>query len=184
MSNNLSSNHVNGSVNSNLFIQETAEKERLIKLLAAERFKTMQALRDVNDFTLIYQESGWRIKDILGHIATWEREALATVQAFNAQDSYSLGADLDIEQYNQQQFEQRKGYFPAQIRMDWGMVRRDLQFVMNQVPPEMFFDVIDLPWNEKGTISEMIDILVKHEAEHLAEILAVLESQSGDKTGS
>ncbi len=89
MINNLSSNHVNGSANSQSFIQETAEKERLINLLASERFKTMQALREVNDFTLIYQEGGWRIKDILGHIATWEREALATLQAFNAQDSYS-----------------------------------------------------------------------------------------------
>lgn len=182
MSNNLSSGHVNGSANSNLFIQETAQKERLINLLASERFKTMQALREVNDFTLIYQEGGWRIKDILGHIATWEREALATLQAFNAQDTYSLG--LDIEQYNQQQFEQRKGYFPAQIRMDWGMVRRDLQFVINQVPAERFFDVIDFPWNEKGTISQMIDILVKHEAEHLAEILAVLQSQGADERGS
>jgi len=184
MTNNLSSNRVNGSANSNLFIQETAEKERLIKLLASERFKTMQALRDVNDFTLIYQERGWRIKDILGHIATWEREALATVQAFNAQDSYSLGAELDIEQYNQQQFEQRKSYFPAQIRMDWGMVRRDLQLVINQVPPEKLVEVIDFPWNEKGTISQMIDILVKHEADHLAEILAVLQSESSDETGS
>lgn len=184
MINKLSSSHVNGSANSQAFTEEIAQKERLINLLASERFKTMQALREVNDFTLIYQEGGWRIKDILGHIATWEREVLATLQAFNAQDSYSLGADLDIEQYNQQQFEQRKGYFPAQIRMDWGMVRRDLQFVINQVPAERLFHVIDFPWNEKGTISQMIDSLVKHEAEHLAEILAVLQSQSGDETGS
>lgn len=174
MFNNLSSNHVNGSEKIKTFTEETAEKERLINLLASERFKTMQALREVNDFTLIYQEGGWRIKDILGHIATWEREALATLQALNAGDSYSLGTDLDIEQYNLQEFEQRKGYFPAQIRMDWGMVRRDLQFVINQVPAERVFDVIDFPWNEKGTISQMIDSLVKHEAEHLAEILAVL----------
>ncbi len=60
------------------------------------------------------------------------------------------------------------------------MVRRDLQFVINQVPPERVFDSIDFPWNEKGTISQMIDILVKHEAEHLAEILAILQSQSAD----
>lgn len=176
MSHNLSSSHVNGSAKSQALTQETAEKERLIKLLASERFKTMNALRDVDDFTLIYEEGGWRIKDILGHIATWEREALATLQAFNANDTYSLGADLDIEQYNQQQFEQRKGYFPAQIRMDWGMVRRDLQFVVNQVPAEKIYQVIDFAWHEKGTISQMIDVLVKHEAEHLAEILTVLQS--------
>lgn len=176
MSNNLASNHVNGSTNNKAFVQEVAEKERLIKLLASERFKTIQALREANDFTLIYQDAGWRIKDILGHIAAWEREALATLQALNAGDTYSLGDNLDIEQYNQQQFEQRKSYFPAQIRMDWGMVRHELQFVVNQVSSEIIFHVIDLPWNETGTISQMIDILVKHEAEHLAEILAVLHS--------
>lgn len=180
MSNNLSSNHVNGRANSQALAPEIAEKERLIKLLISERFKTMQALREVNDFTLIYQDNGWRIKDILGHIATWEREALATLQALNAGDSYSLETNLDIEQYNQQQFEQRKSYFPAQIRMDWGMVRHELQFVINQVSPEIVFDVIDFPWHETGTISQMIDILVKHEAEHLVEILAVLQSESRD----
>ena len=184
MSHNLSSSHVNGSANSQAFTQEVAEKERLVKLLASERFKTMDALRNVNDFTLIYKETGWRIKDILGHIATWEREALATLQAFNANDTYSLGADFDIEEYNQQQFEQRKGFFPAQIRMDWGMVRRDLQFVVNQVPPEKIYEVIDFSWHEKGTISQMVDILVKHEADHLAEILAVLQSENHDQTGS
>ena len=178
---NLSSNHVNGSIHNQAFIQETLEKERLVKLLASERFKTMKALREVDDFALIYAEGGWRIKDILGHIAAWEREVLATLQAFHAGDSYSLGDDLSIEEYNQRNFEQRKKYSPAQIRMDWGMVRRDLQFVINQIAPERMNDLIDFPWGEKGTISQIIKEIVKHEATHLAEILTVLQSERNDK---
>ena len=180
MSQHLSSNHTNGRIQNQIFRPEPLEKERLVKLLASERFKTMKALRDVDDFTLIYSEGEWRIKDILGHIATWEREVLATLQAFNAGDSYALPDDLSIEAYNQRHFEQRKGYFPAQIRVDWGMVRRDLQFAINQIPPERMNELIDFPWREKGTITQMIEVLIEHEAEHLAEILTGLHSESND----
>ena len=57
------------------------EKDRLMTLLASSRHNTLAALRDMDDFAMIYSDDEWRLKDVLSHIAVWEREALAALLA-------------------------------------------------------------------------------------------------------
>ena len=53
----------------------TEIKQRLIDLLTATHSATIKLLEGVDLETRIYTESGWRIRDILGHIAGWDRQA-------------------------------------------------------------------------------------------------------------
>lgn len=152
----------------------TVEKERLIRLLEATRHEALVLLRGADDYTIVYPDSGWRVKDLLGHIAAWEREILAALQAFHEGDEYTLGDDYFLEAYNQQHAEQRRGYDPAQIRMDWAMVRRDLQFAVHEIALERMAQRLRFPWGAEGTVSQMIEQAVEHEAEHLADIRAAL----------
>jgi hypothetical protein len=150
------------------------EKDRLMALLASSRHKTLAALRDYDDFAMIYSDSQWRLKDILSHIAVWEREALAALQAFHEKDSaYQVEPDLDIEEYNQRTVSERKPFYPAQVRMDWAMVRRELQFAVSQISAERMSEPFAIPWHEEGTVSQLIEKLVEHEAEHLADVLVI-----------
>lgn len=156
---------------------EISENERLIRLLESSRHEALALLREVDDYTVVYSESGWRVKELLGHVAAWEREILAALQAFHEGETYSLGDDYFLEAYNQQHAEQRRSYDPAQIRMDWAMVRRDLQFAVQEIAPERMAHRLRFPWGVEGTVSELIEQALEHEADHLADIRAALANR-------
>jgi hypothetical protein len=153
------------------------EKERLIRLLERQRQQSIAALRDVDERAVVHEESGWRVQDLLGHLAAWEREALAAIQAFTENERYTLGDEYQLDLYNEENYLKRKSYDAAQCRMDWGMVRRDLQFAIYEVPDDRFFDAIRFPWGAEGTIAELVEDMVKHEEEHLGEIVAGITSR-------
>ena len=95
----------------------------------------------------------------------------------SSRSAWQIVRNWDVMAYN---YRSCSGEMNLKLRAYHAGATDDLQVVINQVPPERIFEIIDFPWHEKGSISQMIDSLVKHEAEHLAEILAVLESESGD----
>jgi len=59
-----------------------SEKFDLINRLG-ESHKTLRAAFNDTDLELvIHTGTGWRIMDILGHIATWDRQAASSLVAF------------------------------------------------------------------------------------------------------
>lgn len=147
----------------------TQEKQRLIFLLEGERRKTIEALQGINPYLVVDPDSGWRVMDILGHLAAWEREVLAAMQAFHEGDTYCI-PDFDLHVYNQEQYERRRTLDPAQIRMDWGMVRRDVQDVIHDLHDHCFTSDMGYPSGRRGMVIPLIEELAEHEAEHRAEI--------------
>jgi hypothetical protein len=156
-------------------VDAAGEKKRLVTLLEQSRRSAIAALQGVDDYRVVYAESGWQVKDILAHLAAWEREVLASVQAFNEGDSYDLGRDHVLDIYNEESYEKRKGLHPAQCRMDWGMVRRDLQFAVLELDATRLREEMQFPWGARGSVIQLIEEIVQHEEEHLSEILALGE---------
>lgn len=147
-----------------------AEKEQLIARLASSRRAALDALQGVNPLQVVYPEQGWRVKDVLGHLAAWEREALASLQAYVEGDEQWLGPAHDGARYNKEVFTKRYDYDAAQCRIDWAMVRRELQFAVEAVPPEKWAGPLRFPWGEQGSVRRLIEDMIAHEAEHLADI--------------
>lgn len=150
------------------------EKLRLIALLERSRRESMAALQGVDPYTVVHEASGWKVKDIIGHLAAWEREALASLQAHAEGDEYSLGPDHHNGRYNQAAYEQRRNYDPAQCRIDWGMVRRDLQFAVHDLSPERMGAEMRFPSHRQGSVTTLIERMVAHEEAHIQEIVALL----------
>ncbi len=152
------------------------EKQRLIALLGSSRRAAIEALRGMDEYAVVYPESGWRVKDVLGHLAAWEREALAALQAYHEHDEYTLGEDYELARYNEENYQKRREFYPAQCRIDWGMVRRDLQFAVHDLDPARLFDEMLYPWGERGTVPDLIESMIAHEEEHIQEMLEAVES--------
>lgn len=150
-------------------INTTQEKQRLIFLLEGERRKTIELLRDVNPYLVIHTDSGWRVIDVIGHLAAWEREVLAAIQAFHEGDVYTI-PNFEREAYNHAQYQRRRTLDPAQIRMDWGMARRDLQDVIHDLHDHCFTTEMSYPSGRRGMVIALIEELAEHEAEHRQEI--------------
>lgn len=153
----------------------TTEKQRLVFLLESERRKTIELLRDLTPYRVIHPESGWRVIDIIGHLATWEREVLAAIQAFHEGDVYTI-PNFEPESYNIAQYERRRSLDPAQIRMDWFMARRDLQDVIHDLHDHCFTGEMSYPSGRRGMVIALIEELAEHEAEHRQEIEAVINA--------
>ncbi|MCB0077918.1 MAG: DinB family protein [Anaerolineales bacterium] len=151
------------------------EKLRLIAALRREREAFLALLKEVDERRVVYAESGWRIQDVLSHLAAWEREALATIQAHSEGDEGPRAAPLDGAAFNEAVFARTQGHFAEQARIAWGMARRDLQFAIHEIPAERFAEEVDYPWGERGSISGLVDALLAHEAEHMAAVRAVLQ---------
>ena len=73
------------------------EKKRLLDKLTKTHLAVRATFDDVDMEMPVYKDSGWRARDILGHIATWDREVAKSLRAFQAGSEY-LTPNLDKEE--------------------------------------------------------------------------------------
>lgn len=150
------------------------EKARLVALLQSSRAATLEALRGVDDGAVVHPETGWRVMDVLGHLAAWEHEVFAAIQAFTEGDEYTLGPDYDEQQYNTAAYERRRALDPAQIRIDWAMVRGEMRLAVRDMTPDQLLATMRYPSGKRGTAAALVQEIVEHEEEHVQEILTAL----------
>ncbi len=162
--------------NGHLPTDPTEEKQRLLGLLERSRQAALVALQGVSDRALVYADTGWRVQDLLGHLAAWEREALAALQAHAEGEAYSLD-DEARRTFNETAFLRRKEFDPMQCRMDWGMVRRDLQFAIYEIDAARLAEPLRLPWGTYGTVADLVERMVRHEEAHLRDIVMAVSQR-------
>ena len=66
------------------------DKERLLDLLANAHSILRSTLEGIDPELRVHTDTGWQIRDIIGHIATWDREAAKSIRAFQAGTEYSI----------------------------------------------------------------------------------------------
>jgi hypothetical protein len=134
----------------------------------------MAALRGIDAYAMVFPAAEghgqWRVKDLLAHLATWEREVLASIQAHSEGEAYRISS-FDLQRYNRDNYEARKEFDPVQCRVAWGMARRDLQFAIHDLNPARLYEPLTYPSGKRGTLSALIEELVEHEEEHVRDIL-------------
>ncbi len=101
------------------------EKKRLLDLLANAHTVLHTTLEGIDPELSVHTDSGWRIRDIIGHIATWDREVVKSLSAFQAGTEYS-NPDLDEDAFNQQAAVAQKELTPQQVFAEWERARNDL----------------------------------------------------------
>ena len=73
------------------------EKQRLVESLTELHNSILAALEGIDMEMFVYKDSGWRVRDIIGHISTWDQEIANSLQAYKAGNEY-LTPDLDEEE--------------------------------------------------------------------------------------
>jgi uncharacterized damage-inducible protein DinB len=150
------------------------ERKRLAELLN-QTHESTRALVDGADLNLqVYETSGWRIRDILGHIATWDRQTVKSLSA------YQSGADYFISSHDEDDFNEmearRWGALSSQKVFDeWERARKEFTAAVEQVSTDLYPGDLMYPWgDERGTIAHLVELMVEHEIEHRDDIAAVL----------
>jgi hypothetical protein len=122
---------------------------------------------------------GWRVRDILGHIAVWELETVRSLQAYRDGSAYQSPAiifnDFDSsEGYNEQAIAERTSWTDEQIAVEWESVREDFRAIIKAIPDALYPGDLLYPWGARGSIEQLIDEMVAHEDEHRESISQAL----------
>ena len=152
-------------------------KEYLIKQLSDTHIALESALEDLDLDLVIHKDTDWRIRDILGHIATWDRVLIKAIQAYLSGSEYVIpGMVGDETDYNTDKVQEQRNLSKPEILQEWKQAREDFMAAVKNIPSGKFVDELSYPWgDERGSLTIMIEYMIEHNGEHQEEILAALK---------
>jgi hypothetical protein len=152
------------------------EKRRLLELLNQTHSEIRATLEGIDLEACVYPDSGWRIRDIIGHLATWDRQVAMSLRAFRAGKEYAI-PDLDETAFNEQDVLKQQELTTKQVFEEWEKAREDFKGAVNEVPLDQFPGDLLYPWgDERGTVAHLVEIMTKHDIEHRDEIVKAIKS--------
>lgn len=146
------------------------DKEELLRQLEDTHREMLEMLRGIDPEMLVYEETGWRVKDIVGHVATWDNETLHSIHEHRRGGEYSIPDYDDAEMFNT--FAARARYNEPfdQILSGWEATRNWLRIQIRALTPEELAAEMTYPSGQHGTVGDLLREIAEHEAEHMAEI--------------
>lgn len=153
------------------------EKNRLLDLLT-ETYSTFLAAVEGSDPEMqVYTDSGWRVRDVIWHLATWDRQVAKSLHAFQAGGEYSI-PDFAENDFNDVAFLEGNKLTAKQVYNEWEQAREDFKEAVRDIPIDQFPGDLLYPWgDERGSIAQLVEYMAEHDVEHRDEILKVVASR-------
>ena len=150
------------------------EKEHLLKLLTESHSAFHATIEGIDPETHIYTEPSWRIRDIIGHIATWDHQVTKSLRAFQAGSEYAI-PNLEEDDFNEKSVKAQQALTAQQVYVEWEQARQDFKDILKDIPLELFPGDMLYPWgDERGSIAKLVEFMIDHDAEHRDEIVKAL----------
>jgi hypothetical protein len=166
-------------INKGVSDMNSGDKNYLIKRLTETHSSIQRILKGVDLELQVYSDTDWRIRDILGHIATWDREVTKSLRAFLTGSEYII-PDLDEEEteFNQQAVTRQRELSTQEIVEEWDQAREDFKAALSDIPTDHFPGDLIYPWgDERGSIARLVEYMIEHDEEHQDEIVKVVQAQ-------
>ena len=116
----------------------------------------------------------WTIKDLLGHIATWEQVAIQFLAEYKQGDvPKPLGMDSDaaINAYNKRAVTIRRDWSLARVRAEFDAAHRDLLAAIETLDDADLSKPLPAPWGKGDNLEKLIAVnSYQHNPEHIAQI--------------
>lgn len=141
---------------------------RLIEELDQSRETMRQVIAELDLKKEYYP--GWSIQQVLAHITGWDEAVTASLRAFLAGGDAAIASYRGINEYNARSVETRGDLPYEHVRREWELARDDLKASLRDIPADRMLDEVLTPWGERGSIVEMVEIFIHHEASHATEL--------------
>jgi hypothetical protein len=145
-----------------------AGRTQLIQQLERARQELWAALDEIDPAMEICP--GWTSKEMLAHIAGWDRVTVPSLRAHA--DGIEPGAPAagDIDLVNAQLVETYRALSYSQMVSEFERVREQFKTALQEMTEQKLAEPFLYPWGERGTIADLVAILAGHEEEHAREI--------------
>ena len=150
------------------------EKQSLLDLLSDTYTTVLATVEGVDPKMQVNPETDWRIRDIIGHIATWDREVTKSIRAFLQGSEYSI-PDFDEDGFNDREVQEQRKLSTEAVFALWEGGRQEFMSVVNDFSAEQLSGDLLYPWgDERGSISTLVEYMMEHDVEHRDEIVKAL----------
>lgn len=153
------------------------ERKSLIAQLCLARAELLQALIGLDEAALAGAPLAghWTVKDLLAHIAVWDRWDLAAMQALLAGRRPDLAATADLDAFNLASAAAWQPRSLAEVVTELEAARNDWLAWLATVPGEAFFQPRSLD-GEDWSFPACINLQRRHDVEHGEQIRAWREA--------
>ena len=146
------------------------EKAQLLDALSESQAATRAVWEQADPEMRVHGDTGWLVSDILAHIAVWDFESAKSLRAYRAGGEYAI-PDLDEDDFNNQSILEWKGLTSEAVLDQCGKARKEFKDAVQEIPSDMYPGDLLYPWgDERGTVAQLVDYMIEHEAEHRQEI--------------
>ena len=154
----------------------TAEdKKHLLKLLTESHSDLSAAIEGIDPQRRIHPDTGWRIRDIIGHVATWDHQVTKSLRAYQAGTEYAI-SNLEEHDFNEQSVEEQRALTAQQIYVEWEQAYEDVKDALREITLELFPGDLLYPWgDERGSIAQLVEFMTDHNSEHREEIVKAMQ---------
>jgi hypothetical protein len=129
------------------------------KKMAEIHLATHATLKGVDLETPVYTESGWRIREIIGHIATWNQHVAISINKYREGLEYLI-PDLDEtkDDYNQKAVLEQQKLSAQQILAEWEQAYDEFKNAIQGIQADRFHGDMLYPWgDERGSITKLVE---------------------------
>ncbi|MGD1996287.1 MAG: type II toxin-antitoxin system HicB family antitoxin [Anaerolineae bacterium] len=150
-----------------------ARRRHLLSFLAAERAELLWQVTDLDEGVLtellVLDDGGWTAKDLLAHIAAWDRWESREMKRMSTGDPPQLAAVDDMDAFNAAVVADWRERSLGEVLTELTDARAALVTWLQRLPDEEFFrrrPFRDWDWS----FPNCMEIQAKHDAEHAAQI--------------
>jgi hypothetical protein len=162
--------------------QTQDEKRRLLALLRERFDEAIAALEGVDYAKVVYIESGWTVKDLIGHVAAWEAEMLKSLEAYAQGREYRIAGFTDDDTFNAQSHARRKDLNANVLMAEWTLLRTTLMQLVETLSNDQLAGSMLYPWGGRGSASNLINDVIGHQTDHIGRILIAVGRQRGGES--
>ena len=154
-------------------------KEEALENLAQSRQAFQKAIEGLSEEekTQVQVEGVWTIKDIIGHLSSWEVMFVEPMQGYADRGVFECDVMADYGSYNDKEAARKRDVPLDAILSEAATVRQGLVAAANELSVEQLEAEVALPWGGTGTLSGVLGDLKGHEMEHLG---AIQQWRQGD----
>ena len=147
-------------------------KEDILTKLAESRRDLHRAIQDLSEeeMTQVQVQGVWTIKDILGHIASWEELCQEPLQRYADGDPFEAEVTKDYLSLNPVLVSRKHNTPLDTILAEWDAIRQELVAAASKLSAERWVQSVLFPWGDEGPVAEMLEELYEHELEHVQAI--------------
>ena len=156
-------------------------KSDLLEVIQTERALLESSLEGLTDTQMTEPgvEASWSIKDILAHIAAWERLAFDRIQAALSGEALKfplIKGDADVDKFNAEVYEKNKTQSLVGVITEFGASHTDFRSQIETLDDDFLTSPLPFDWAGKLTAQVVISANTHwHYIEHTESISRWLE---------